>query len=108
MGEEPLTDARRYERISLPKGMLVAWYGAGESEVSRVLTLSMGGLFISAVKPPAVGTKLKMVFEVPGGSVEADGIVRNVLPGKGMGIEFTRTGAQGRILLERLLKRLLR
>ena len=99
---------RRYERISLPQGMFAAWYGGGDQQISRVQTLGMGGVFLAVVNPPPVGATLRMVFEVPGGSVRADGIVRNMEPGKGMGIEFVKMGPQDRILLERLLKRLLR
>ncbi len=106
--EETTLLQRRYERISLPQGMYVAWYGGGEQEVSRVRTLGMGGLFISAANPPSVGSKLILVFEVPGGSVQAGGVVRSVVPGEGMGVEFTRLAVSDRILLERLLKRLLR
>lgn len=111
MPNEVLCDAtptRRFQRISLPVGMLTAWYGGGEHETTRVQTLGMGGVFIAAPHPPPVGTTLRMVFEVPGGSVRADGIVRNVTPGKGMGVEFVKMGPQDRILLDRLLKRLLR
>ncbi len=99
--------ARRYQRITLPQGMFVAWYGGSDHQTSRVQTLGMGGVFIASSNPPAVGTTLRLVFEVPGGSVRADGIVRSVLPGKGMGVEFTKLGPQDRILLDRLLKRLL-
>lgn len=106
MNEGILHGTRRYQRVSLPKGIFVAWYG-GESAVSRVHTLSMGGLFICACKAPPVGTNLRLVFEVPGGSVQADGIVRNIAPGEGMGVEFTWMGHKDRILLERLVKRLL-
>jgi hypothetical protein len=102
------TPPRRYQRISLPQGMFVAWYGGGDHQTSRVLTLGRGGVFIASFNPPPVGSKMRLVFEVPGGSVRADGIVRSVLPGKGMGIEFTKLGPQDRILLDRLLKRLLR
>ena len=88
--------------------MYVAWYGGGEQELSRVRTLGMGGLFISTNSPQPVGTKLILVFEVPGGSVQADGIVRSVVPDQGMGVEFKRLSLSDRLLLERLLKRLLR
>ena len=111
MANDVLCDApakRRYQRISLPKGMFVAWYGGGDHQTSRVYTLGMGGVFIDSFNPPAVGSKMRLVFEVPGGTVRADGIVRSVLPGKGMGVEFTKLGPQDRILLDRLLKRLLR
>jgi hypothetical protein len=98
---------RRYERLSLPQGMFVAWYGGGANEVSRVRTLAMGGLFVSYSNPAPVGSKLVLVFEVPGGSVHADGVVRSVVAAEGMGVEFTRMAPTDRILLERLLKRLL-
>jgi hypothetical protein len=43
-------EMRRYQRISLPEGMFVAWYGGGEQQVSRVKTLGMGGLFLLRVQ----------------------------------------------------------
>ncbi len=41
MAEETVLVQRQYERLSLPQGMFVAWYGGGEQEVSRVRTLGM-------------------------------------------------------------------
>ena len=108
MAEETSRQERRFPRITLPKGMSVAWYGGDLQIHSRVRTLSMGGLFILASNPPPVGTKLRLVFEVPGGMVQADAIVRNVVEGEGMGVEFTKLGTKDRVLLKRLLERLLR
>ena len=108
MTEEVPPQKRRYPRVSLPKGMWVAWHGGDLQFSSRVRTLSMGGLFISALDPPPVGTKLTLSFEVPGGNVQAEAIVRNIVPGEGMGVEFTKLRLKDRILLEKLLKRLLR
>lgn len=104
---EELSSKRKYPRIALPKGMWVAWYGGAEHQISRVGTLGMGGVFICVPAPPPVGTSLKLAFEVPGGEVQAEGIVRNVVPGEGMGIQFTKLGVKDRLLLQRLLKRLL-
>ena len=106
--DEAIPPKRRYLRISLPKGMRVAWHGGDLQLFSRVRTLGMGGLFISVPDPPPVGTKLRLSFEVPGGNVQAEAIVRNTVRGEGMGVEFTRLGLKDRILLENLLKRLLR
>src|SRR5712664_3248834 len=108
MTEEVLRPKRRYPRISLPKGMRVAWHGGDLQLFSRVRTLSMGGLFISVPDPPPVGTKLRLSFEVPGGNVQAEAIVRSIVPGEGMGVEFTKIDLKDRVLLQRLLKRLLR
>jgi PilZ domain len=99
---------RRHQRISLPQGMSATWYGSGRQQVSRVKTLSTGGLFLCGSNTLRVGTDLTLVFEVPGGMVLADAVVRNVVPGEGMGVEFTKMNPQSRLLLEGLLTRLLR
>lgn len=99
---------RRFERISLPKGMWAAWYGGGEQQTSRVGTLGMAGVFLCEPNPPVVGTNVRLAFEVPGGNVTAEAIVRSVEPGKGMGVEFTKVGSNDKVLLRRLLQRLLR
>ncbi len=99
---------RQCPRISLPKGMYVAWHGGDLQLFSRVRTLGMRGLFISVPNPPPVGTKLRLAFEVPGGNVQAEATVRNIVRDEGMGVEFTKLRLKDRMLLEMLLKRLLR
>src|SRR5260370_18022353 len=79
MTEEVLRQNRRYSRISLPKDMRVFWHGGDLQLFSRVRTLGMGGLFISAPGPPPVGTKPRLSFEVPGGSVNAEASVRKIV-----------------------------
>ena len=88
--------------------MPVSWYGGDLQLFSRVKTLGMGGLFISTPNPPPVGTKLRLAFDVPGGNVGAEAIVRNIMQGEGMGVEFTRMEHRDRVLLEDLVGRLLR
>lgn len=100
--------SRRYSRLGLPKGMLVAWQGSGRRTVSRVSTLGMGGIFISTPEPPPEGTIVRLVLNVPSGEVRARAIVRNSQPGRGMGVEFTAMSLEARARLDTLLKRLLR
>jgi hypothetical protein len=88
--------------------MSVAWYGGGQQQVSRVKTLSMGGLSLCGSITLREGSDLTLVFEVPGGMVTAQAIVRNVVPGQEMGVEFTKMNPESRALLDRLLMRLLR
>ena len=108
MPKETHRETRRHQRISLPQGMSVTWHGGGQQQVSRVKTLSMGGLFLCGSNTLRVGTELTLVFEVPGGMVLAEAVVRNIVPGEGMGVEFTKMNTQSRVLLEGLLTRLLR
>jgi PilZ domain-containing protein len=97
---------RRYPRVQLPKGMWVAWDNGGRRWASRVQTLGLGGLFISIPDPPAVGTVVRLLFDVPSGEVRAKAIVRNVEPGQGMGVEFREMAMEDRARLQQLLKRL--
>lgn len=107
MTSEAPSKTRRHQRISLPNGMTVAWYGGGFQQVSRVQTLNGGGLSVSGDITRPVGSSLMLVFEVPGGVVQAEAVVRNVVPGKEMGLEFTSMGPHARALLDDLLRRLL-
>ena len=95
---------RRYTRVGLPKGMLVAWESSGTRKVSRISILALGGLFITTPKPPPVGETIRLIFEVPGGDVRARATVRDSQPGKGMGIEFTAMGPEARARLNQLVK----
>ena len=95
---------RRYTRVGLPKGMLVAWEHSGVRKVSRVSVLALGGLFIATPKPPPVGDAIQLIFEVPGGDVRARATVRHSQQGKGMGIEFTAMSSEARARLNQLMK----
>jgi hypothetical protein len=90
--------------------MNLSWHGADcdLQLFSRVKTLGMGGLFISTPNPPPVGTKLRLAFEVPGGNVRAEAIVRDIVPDDGIGVEFMRMDLGDKLLLQRLVNRLLR
>ena len=88
--------------------MRVVWHGGDLQLFSRVRTLGRGGLFIAVPNPPPVDTKLRLAFEVPAGNVQAEAIVRSIVRGEGKGVEFTKLRLKDRILLEQLLKRLLR
>ncbi len=90
----------------MPKGMTVAWQAGGARIISRIGTLGLGGLFIYTKQPAAVGEVLKLVFDVPGGEVRARAVVRSVLTGKGMGIEFTAMQPEARARLTQVLRRL--
>ncbi len=98
---------RRYERIELPRGMIVAWEAEGKRVTSRVGTLGLGGLFIYTASPPQVGEVVRLIFELPGGQVRARAIVRSCEPGRGMGVAFTWMNQETRAKLNQLMKRLL-
>ncbi len=101
-------ERRRYPRVELPKGTLVAWEtGGGQRVVCGVGGLSLGGLFISTPEPLPVGSIVKLLFELPEGDIRARGEVRHVQPGQGMGVRFTFMGYEDRARLRHLLNRLM-
>ncbi len=97
---------RRYPRVALPKGMLVAWQSTDGKGISRIATLGLGGLFVSTPDPAPVGTLLKLLFDVPGGEVRARATVKNIKPGEGMAVAFIDMGHEDRARLNQLVKRL--
>jgi hypothetical protein len=97
---------RRFARVALPKGMLVAWQHSGSRSVSRVATLGLGGLFITTADPVPIGSVVKIVFDVPGGEVRARAIVKNIKAGKGMAVAFIEMAYECRARLDQLLKKL--
>ena len=100
------TAKRRYTRVSLPTGMLVAWQHVGGRGVSRVATLGLGGLFIATPFPAPVGTLVKLIFDVPGGEVRARAMVKNVKDNQGMAVAFIAMGSEDRARLDQLVKKL--
>ena len=99
---------RRYPRVFLPKGTMVAWEHSGRRYVSSISVLALGGLFILTPEPPAAGDAIKLIFDVPSGDVRARAVVRDSQPGKGMGIEFTAMEPAAQERLQKLMNILTR
>ncbi|PYU23880.1 MAG: hypothetical protein DMG32_15300 [Acidobacteria bacterium] len=100
-------ERRRSPRVGLPRGMTIAWQGTHQNDISRVSSLSLGGLFIEAADPAPAGDTLRVQFDIPGGAVRGQAVVRRSIKGKGMGVEFTELPAGSRAGLNELLQRLL-
>jgi curved DNA-binding protein CbpA len=99
-------ERRRQTRYSVPKQLRVGWQGGGKRDVSRVETLSMGGVFLCTAHPLSSGTILELLFDAPSGEVRARGVVRHALPGKGMGVKFVQMQADDRARLNRFIQNL--
>lgn len=104
----PSGKTRKYARVPLPKGPLIAWEHLGVRKVSHVSVLSLGGLFIITPEPPPAGDFIKLIFEVAGGDVHARAEIRDSQPGKGMGIQFVSMAQDARARLNRVMNALTR
>jgi len=108
LGEESGIEKRKHPRITLPRGMSITWRGHGRFSVSKVETISEGGLSIVAPEPPARGELLHVSFEVPAGEVSTGVVVRHSGEKDGMGVEFVAMSDEARTRLNQLLRKLLR
>src|SRR5258708_34220387 len=70
-------------------GVGVWWWWEGMDVVSRCCDLSVGGLFLSTPAPPPLGAKAKLDFLVQEGQIRAEAVVRHLVPGGGLGLQFT-------------------
>jgi hypothetical protein len=107
MMEAKTKSTRRHPRVKSPKGLLVAWEAGTHRSVSRLETLSLGGVFIHTQEPPPVGSMINMLLDIQNGDVRARAIVRRVSPGKGMGIQFISMSQEDRARLNLQLQRIL-
>jgi hypothetical protein len=81
-------DNRRHFRLSSPKGTILAWQTGNKREVSRLVNLGLGGLYIRTSEPPPPGTFIQLLIDVPTGEVRARAIVQTSKPREGMGVKF--------------------
>lgn len=104
--QTPSYSRRHTSRVETPDGVWIYWRCNGRDNVSRVLDLSSGGLFLAAPGPRPVGTKARLDFLVQEGQIRTEAVVRHVEPGNGLGFKFTAVTEQDSPHLASLLTRL--
>ena len=103
--EPPPNERRRHPRVLSPPGVSVAWRSGSQQGVCRLGNFGLGGLFLRTPNPLAVGSTVELLFDVANGSeVRVRATVRNVKPGKGMGVKFVHMGAEHRSRLNQFLQ----
>jgi hypothetical protein len=101
-------ETRRYPRYRGLKAVPVAWMHNSQKYVAKAENLSLGGLFIGSPAPPPVGSLILLLFHTPEGEVRVRATVRNVKPGRGMGLAITSMDHEHRARLSRWLQLLAR
>jgi hypothetical protein len=96
-------DLRSYPRLSSPRGTILAWQTAGKRFVSSVDNLGLGGIYIRTPEPPAPGTFIQLLLDVPAGEVRARAVVRTSQPQRGMGVKFVAMQPEDRARFARWL-----
>jgi hypothetical protein len=106
MRPETSPSRRLTSRVPAPGDVWVYWQCNGREDVSRVLDMSMGGLFIETPHPKAAGVFTRLHFLVQEGQIRADAVVKHAKSGVGLGLRFTALSEQDRPTLAALLNRL--
>jgi hypothetical protein len=103
---KPSYSRRALTRLRASEDIWVCWRCNGRDDVSRVLDISIDGLFIQTphlkVKE---GMPAKLDFLVQEGRIKADAVVRHVKGGSGLGLRFLAVPDEDRRRLKDLLRR---
>jgi hypothetical protein len=104
---KPSYSRRALCRFRASEDIWVCWRCNGREDISRVLDISIDGLFIQTphlkVKE---GMSAKLDFLVQEGSIKADAVVRHIKGGSGLGLRFLAVPDEDRQRLKALLRRL--
>jgi hypothetical protein len=95
-------ERRRYRRYAINGSATLQVKGTDVRTWAKLTDVSPGGCYVESYAPFPAGTELLMTLEVGEVRVTAEGIVKVVYTGLGMGIEFTKIGNEDRRQLERL------
>jgi hypothetical protein len=104
---KPSYSRRALTRFRASEDIWVCWRCNGREDVSRVLDISIDGLFIETLRLKVKeGMPAKLDFLVQEGSIKADAVVRHVKDGSGLGLRFLAVPDEDRQRLKALLRRL--
>jgi len=104
---KPSYSRRALTRFRASEDIWVCWRCNGREDVSRVLDISIDGLFVETLRLKVKeGMPAKLDFLVQEGSIKADAVVRHVKDGSGLGLRFLAVPDEDRQRLKALLRRL--
>jgi len=101
-----LPTRRFYSRVDASQNVWAYWDCEGKADVSEVLDMSMGGLFLKTPALKPVESVVNLHFLVQEGQIRADATVRHVRPSGGMGMKFAAVRQEDRTRLAALMTRL--
>ena len=107
MLEHVICPSRRLSsRIEAPPSIWVYWLCDGRADLSPVQNLSLGGVFLNTPKTRPIDSRAEIHFCDREGQIRTEGIVRHVVPGRGLGLRFTAIKEADRPHFIRLMDRL--
>jgi heterodisulfide reductase subunit C len=105
--QKPSYSRRALTRLSTSEDIWLCWQCNECDDVSRVLDISIDGLFIETPRLSVKeGMPAKLDFLVQEGRIKADAVVRHIKRGNGLGLRFIALAENDRQRLKALLTRL--
>ncbi len=96
---------RQSSRVLTPDGVWACWRCGEAEDILRVCDLSPGGLFLSTPIPQPLGARAQLDFLVQEGNIRLEGVVRHLIPSRGLGLKFTAISDRDRPNLVALMNR---
>lgn len=100
---ENVGDRRQYRRYAVEGSAEMYTKGSQTRTWGPLTDISASGCYVEMYVPYGAGTELQVAVEVGDTKIAAEGIVRVVYPGLGIGIEFTNITDEDKIRLNDLL-----
>lgn len=101
-----VAEQRKYPRLKPPKSMLATWQSGTQREVSYVVDIALGGLYLRTKKKVALRSLVQILLDMPLGQVRGRAVVRRVMEHQGIGIQIIGMEQDDRARLFRQLKAL--
>lgn len=95
-------DRREHRRASYSAPVEIEWGSAIEG--GRISNLSIGGMLVEMANPLWLGAEFHARVHLDNAPLEVDCVVKRIIPGTGMGVEFVTMKAEDRTRLQRLLE----
>lgn len=100
-------ERRGYPRVKPPRSVLAAWQAGTQRGVSFVESLAVGGLFVRMKEQVPLRCLVQILLDMPIGQVRGRAVVRRVVEGRGMGVQFIAMDPTDRARLSQQMKALL-
>ncbi len=100
----PGADRREHRRARYVAPVEIEW---GTSiERARMTNLSLGGMLVEMENPLWMGAEFRARLQLQPAPVAVECVVRRIIPGVGMGVEFIRMEAEDRERVQQLIESL--
>lgn len=96
---------RRAKRFRASQKIPVGFLGSGIRFSGELVDLSTTGLLMRSSETPDIGTVGRLAISVGYETSRMVGVVRRIIPGVGVALEFSHMGPRDRELLRRLILR---